>query len=32
MASVEAIVIYLSTPDFLENNIEKQKGWVHVRN
>ena len=32
MASVEAIVIDLSTLDFMDNNMEKQKGWVHVRN
>ena len=32
LASVEAIVVDLSTPDFMENNMEKQKGRVHVRN
>ena len=32
LASVEAIVVDLSTPGFMENNMEKQKGWVHVRN
>ena len=32
LASVEAIVVDLSTPDFMENNMEKQKGWEHVRN
>ena len=32
LASIEAIVVDLNTPDFMENNMEKQKGWAHVRN